>query len=51
MWGNLFPPLPVLRGRVGVGVGRDGEPCGLSLAAPLAKNPHLNPPPEYRERR
>jgi len=36
-----FPPLPVLRGRDGVGV--------LSNSA-SSRNPHPNPPPEYRER-
>src|SRR5215203_3529545 len=36
-----FPPLPVLRGRVGVGV--------FSLGF-RAKSPHPCPPPEYRER-
>jgi len=36
-------PLPVLRGRVGVGVFRIAD-CGLK------KRPHPCPPPEYRER-
>ena len=38
---SLVLPLPVLRGRAGVGV------CSRRA---LSRNPHPNPPPEYRER-
>ena len=34
-----------------MGVARYGLGRGGDLAGPLAKNPHLYPPPEYRERR
>jgi hypothetical protein len=34
-----------------VGVNRDGLGRGFDPAEPLAKNPHLNPPPEYMGRK
>jgi len=34
-----------------VGVDRCGVRRGFDLAEPLAKNPHLRPPPEYMGRR
>jgi hypothetical protein len=49
--GDLFPPLPVLRGRAGVGVGDTLDPCDAINPVPYTQNPHLVPPPAYRGRR
>jgi hypothetical protein len=48
---KLFPPPLVIRGRAGVGAERFDDPSGPNDPAPSAKNPHLDPPPEYMGRR
>ncbi len=45
-----FPPLPVLRGRIEVGVLRMRHWIGRLLQGVSRGNPHPNPPPVYRER-
>ncbi len=48
---RLLFPSPCTQGEGWVGVDRCGVRRGFDLAEPLAKNPHLRPPPEYMGRR
>jgi hypothetical protein len=48
---RLLFPSPCTQGEGWVGVDRCGIRRGFDLAEPLAKNPHLRPPPEYMGRR
>jgi hypothetical protein len=51
MRGYPLIPSPCTQGEGWVGVDRYGVGRGFDLAEPLAKNPHLRPPPEYMGRR